>query len=602
MKISALKPADASTRVFQYGIRVNNESRELINQQFFLAHQTYNDIVAEIRRIAQDALLWLQEQAGPEAATIRAKIDELNEQFDKAKAEDNRDALKIIAEERRGLWREWYQLMHAARRENSAELMLKLNNIGERAECSIYLIRCGAVKRGLGWATANAALKAAIQAFRKQWPKFKQPNFRRIAEIPRKTLELQFTTPGGITVESVLSRKCPEVSIHQNGKKYADFTFRVGAGDDRKDVTGTIFYHRALPPEGKIKYARLVEQRIGKDLRHYLQLVVTGMPSNGNGADPTERPLAALDFGWYFEDDGRRIAGFADGGSPDDAEIVRLPSDIDDLLVRSENFKAERDTARDEVVSYLKELAFEAIPEAIQEELLLLRKLPVQHVAPSRLARLSIRWRTECPNYRQSVLQRLEDWRKDDKMRLQAESHLASRARGRRKKYYEELALIWTNKYGTIVIDSPELSEAAVVKDKTTGRHNKLGGIARGGRVKAALYDLEQALVNAASKTGTRLVKIKGRTSKTCSLCGGTIALQNDSDRNALCTECGATLDREKNAAAVVWLQGMAQADAIAQEYRAAQDKHAEQLQKRLERKQARTQARWKARTPSKQK
>ena len=57
MKITAIKPADASTRVYQYGVRINDDSLELIGQQFFLAHQTYNDIIAEIRRIVKDALL-----------------------------------------------------------------------------------------------------------------------------------------------------------------------------------------------------------------------------------------------------------------------------------------------------------------------------------------------------------------------------------------------------------------------------------------------------------------------------------------------------------------------------------------------------------------
>lgn len=596
-----MKQTDASTRVFQYGIRIDDESRELVRQQFMLAHQTYNDIVAEIRRIAKDATVWLQDMAGSDAAAIRAQIDVLTERFNRAKAEDNREILKETANDRRLLWREWYQRMHAARRSNIAELNLRLRGIGERTDCSTYRIRCGAVQQGLGWATANAGLKAAIQAFRKQWPKFKQPNFRRIAEVPRKTLELQFTTPGGIPVESIFNKKCTGISIQQiPARKYADFTFSVGAYGTRQDVHGTVYCHRPLPPEGKVKYARIVEQRIGKDLRHYLQMVVTGISANRGGVGE-DRPLAALDFGWYFEDDGRRIAGFADSGNPDDAEIVRLPVEIDNLFLRAEKIKSERDTNRDQIVSCLKAETFENVPEAIQEAVNLIRKLPTHYVASSYLARFAIKWRAECPNYAPSVFARLEHWRKADKMHWQAESHLATRARRRRKKYYEALALDWTSKYGTIVIDSPELAEAAIVKNKTTGLHNKLGGMARGGRVKAALYELEQALVNAASKTGTRLMKIKGRTSKTCSLCGGTVILKKEGDRDVCCSSCGEGIDREKNAAAVVWLQGMSKRETIEKMFLLARERHDDQLQKREAKKMARMQARWGARTPSTQ-
>ena len=116
--------------------------------------------------------------------------------------------------------------------------------------------------------------------------------------------------------------KSPEIYIQiKPSKKYADFSFRVGSGDSRQNVIGTIIYHRPLPPEGKIKYARLVEQRIGKDRKHYLQIVVSDISSNNSTNDTSKHPIASLDFGWYFEDSGRRIAGFSDSGNPEQAKL-----------------------------------------------------------------------------------------------------------------------------------------------------------------------------------------------------------------------------------------------------------------------------------------
>lgn len=156
------------------------------------------------------------------------------------------------------------------------------------------------------------------------------------------------------------------------------------------------------------------------------------------------------------------------------------------------------------------------MPDVLSENLKFIQRNPAHYTAPSRLVRMTLTWRNT-PEYEPEIHKRLEAWRKKDKMLWQAESHLARRARNRRRKYYEELALTIAKEYEYIVVDTPDLAKTAKVKDKRTGKHNPLGGVARGGRVKASLYDFQQALVNAAARFGTRVVKIQGRTSKTCS-------------------------------------------------------------------------------------
>lgn len=602
MKIDVLKPGDANSLVYQFGVRIAPECKEKLHEQFSLAHKTYNEIVAEIRRIDDEAIAWLQKKAGQTAATLRNRITELSEQFDQLKAKDDREGLKTVAEERRGLWREWYQLMHAARKEHSAELNERfMSHIGERKECHIYQLRCAAVKNGLGWATGNAVLKAAIQAHKKQWPKFKTPNFRSIAEIPRRVLELQFTTPGGVGVKEVLQGGCPEVSISANPgrRSYGSFTFRTGAGEARADITGTVYFHRPIPENGRIKYARLVEQRIGKDRKHYLQFVVTDLNNSEEPGVGQRKPLVALDFGWYYEDDGRRIAGQADSGNFRTAAILRLPPEIDTIMAQSAKYKSQRDTLRDEIVQELKMHEFRNPPDSLAEHLKNIKRLPAQHIASSRLARMTLDWRNNAQDYEPTLYKQLEEWRKQDKILWQAESHLSSRARNRRRKFYENLALSLATGYERIVIDTPELAETAKVKDKTTGKHSKLGGVARSGRVKAALYDLQQAIVNAASRYDTKVVKIQGRTSKTCCLCGGKAVVENPADREVQCEKCGEKIDRELNAATVVWLEGMKKATEIDEQFRLRVQERQETMAKRAARKSARQSARWNARTGS---
>lgn len=601
MKIDVLKPRDARARVYQYGIRVDDDCIGRLEEQFWAAHETYNNIVAEIRGIVSEAIAWLEENAGEEAKSLRERIPRLNEQWDGAKALDDREALRGIAEERRGLWRQWYQLMHEARRGSGDELKsLFLDRIGERKECGTYQIRSIAVNNGLGWATGNAVLKAAIQAYKKQWPKFKLPNFRRIADVTQKTLELQFTPKGGISVADILDGY-REVSMNiskASRRTYSGFRMRVGSGKIKGDVIGTVYYHRPMPPEGRVKYARLVERRIGKDRRYYIQFVVTDIEEDTGNTSGAKKQLAALDFGWYFEDDGRRIAGFADSGDPAAAKVLRLPHRVDELFDRSEQMKAKRDSLRDEIVAELKGMDFENPPEEIAEYITKIKRLPVQYVASSLLARLTLSWRRLAASYEAPVFDRLEDWYLQDRMHWQAESHLASRGRNMRKKHYEKLALGWAMEYETIIIDTPELSETAIVKNKTTGRHNKLGGVARGGRVRAALYDLRQAIENAAARYGVKVATIQGRTSKTCSLCGGTMSGE-DGGRELVCGSCGARLDREQNAAAVVWQEGMKQLETINEKYNLGKEAHEETLVKRKARQAARQSARWSARNGS---
>lgn len=600
MKLESVRPSDTDSRVYQFGVRVAPESRQKLREQFSLAHATYNAIVAEIRSIDNEAREWLQEKAGDAAVSLRQEIALVEAQMGDAKAADDRVRFKELATERRALWTQWYQLLHESRRVHTAELKREyMDKIGERSACPIYQIRCEAVAQGLGWATANAALKAAINAHKKQWPKFKVPNFRKIAEVPNKVIELQFTAKGGISVDELLSGKHPEISINGGAvgrRTYVDFRMRVGAGEAREDIVGTVYLHRPIPPEGRIKYARLVERRIGKDFRHYLQLVLTDLRNDDALFSKNAKPaVAALDFGWYYEDDGRRIAGFAESSDPDKAIVLRLPLEVDELLRKSNEKKSTRDQLRDEIVGELKALELKALnngPDSIRDELITMRRLPLQHVAQTRLVRLVYKWRNEAPDFIPQFLERLEAWRKEDKLLLQAESHLGFRARNLRKKFYEKLALDLVQRYDTIVIDTPELAETAKVKNKTTGEHNKLGGVARSGRVLAALYEFEQALVKAAAKYGVAVAKIKGRTSKTCSLCQGYTAPVNPADREVICRECGAVIDREANAAALIWQEAQARYDDIKQKCADRRDELANQIIERKVRKEIRQQAR----------
>lgn len=592
--------AEVSNLVYEYGVRIDQERLVDVRTEMRLAHNLYNELAAEMRRIGEQARHWLETKAGDAARVVRNKIDVLNEAFREAKGRDDRDALKQIANERRSLWRMYYEVVGAARVQHRKELgALFLNKIGRRSDCPTYQIMRGFVADGMGWATGNAVLAASLQAWAKQWPKFKLPNFHAAHDIVQQSLEVQFTG-GGLPVSKMHDGRHGDVCIigTESGRsKYHSFRFRVGSGAAKRDITGTVYLHRPLPSDAVLQRARLVERRIGKDRKHYLQFVLLLKESRPQFMVPEQRsPLLALDFGWYFEEDGRRVAGVADSGDPGEAKIVRFPPSLEALFEKAEALASERSLLRDEIAGELLAVKFTQAPEAITDALVGLKRVPtVQGIAPGRIASLAIKWRDECPEYQSQWLARLEEWRKKDRLLWQAATHTAKRARNGRRKLYQLWALDWCRKYERIAIDTPDLEETAKVKDKTSGKHNNLGRAARAGRVRVALYELAQCIQWAAVRAGTVVAEVLGRTSTTCAHCGAPTVSLPDNSRLLACSneECGAIEDREASSAAVVYSFVEANLAVIDMRYAEASNKKAEQLAKAKANQERRMAGRW---------
>lgn len=581
MKITVKGGRSIENVVYEYGARVDRNCIPALKNQFKLAHDTYNEIVAELKRIAKEARAWLEEKAGEDAKRIRQRIDVLNQAFKEAKAQDDRELLTKIAEERRGLWRAYYEQINAVRAANRAELKeLFESHIRQSKDCRIYQIRSEAVAKGLGWADGDAILTAAIQAWNKQWPKLKEPNFKSIHEVTQQFVQLRFKKD--VTGSVIKHGKHSSFAIEGDdfGKRaYLGFRFNVGSGELLQQVAGTVYVHRPLPDGARLLRARLVEKRVGKDNKYYIQLVLELKPEDAPAISSEKRqPLVALDFGWFFEEDGRRIAGLADADDPGMAKILRLPPEIETLFERAEAISGQRDTLRDEVAGELLAMSFTEAPEAISDDL---RKLKLvgkpNWVAPSRLARIVLRWKESCPDYLPDWLERLEAWRKADKLLWQASSHVARRARNARRNLYEGWALDLCKRYERIVIDTPDLAKSAKVKDKTTGKHSKLGATARSGRFRVSLSEFRLALEWAAARAETVIADILGRTSKTCAHCGGNAEVHEENSRVVICQNegCGAVEDRELNAAAVVYQNALQRIEEI--DLRYAEMTHAEE-------------------------
>lgn len=568
-RLSPGKQTAGDSVVYEYGVRLDAECTAAAHEQIRLARALYNDLVATTRDIVEQMQTFVLENAEPRARELVARVDELNADFAAARAANDEAAMKQVALTRREAWRELAPLMGATRKALRTELNARFfSRIGKNSSCDTYAVRCKAVTEGLGWATANAVLDSAVQAFQKSIKLGRAPRFAVGSLRTQDSLTLQFTAAGGVSATTLLEGAHKELGVvPTNGcgrRKYGEFRFRLGAAKAKQDATGTWQYHRPIPEGAHIGMARLVRKRIGKDTKWALQLLLR-LSEPVNIETGERKPLVAVHFGWAMDVTGRRVAAVTDAADPGAARLLQLPYEIETELARAAKIQSERDAARDALVPLIKQIEVsKKWPEELQEEVAKLRKLPAQHIAISRLHRL--RYTLREADSQSAVLEWLDAWRLDDRQRWQDAAHIARRARNRRRDFYRVTALDLARRYEAIVIEPLDLAGAAEKIDPQTGERNEFGAKARAGRVVAALYEFESALRWAAVKTDAALLDLVAPTASACAYCGGTVSTDKDDHRQLNCADCGALIERKVNGAACAWqIANAGRDDAVSQ-------------------------------------
>lgn len=565
--IDIVPQTNASTLVYKYGIRLNLESIEWVDEQIRLSRQLYNQIIEKMREIHQEMQSFTIAQAGPEGQALQDMIEQLNLTFNAAKANNDEPAMKQIAQERREHWAKLSVILKRVRHEHRDTLIERFySRIGRNATCATYQCRAEFVQNGLGQSTATRILENALRAWQMSMKKGKAPTFSKASEKQQDQLTIQFSTAGGCPIETIFAGKRKDFLIQYPKEKgfaprsYTPFIFRLGAASAHCYARGTVQVHRPIPANTHISMVHLVRKRLGNRFFYELHLVahlsepITIAPAH------RRKPLVALHFGWSVDEQGgRRLAGWSDNGQESDVKILRLPVSIETDLQASEALQSKRDVYRDEIFNQLKAWNKEGhqdnLPTEGESDLARywnkIRKLPAQHVSANALHRIVNAMVYE--NW--SIPSWLSTWDKvDQRMWVQA-VHLARRARNRRKNYYEQVALDLVRNYETIFLDLPDLKESAQKVNPLTGETTALTPSARSGRVVAALFVLDAAIKWAACKHGCAVLKNdSGKTAGMCHVCGHTDLKTEAKDSQTLyCPNCKSTLDRKRNGAVNAW-------------------------------------------------
>lgn len=558
-KIEITPQINGNQIVYKYGVRISPDSVPDIDGQIRVARAMYNNIIAVMRGIYDEMQTFVMDHAGPEGQVLHEKIAAANTAFAAAKADNDEARMKKIALERREYWKELSVILKEVRKEHKDTLKERFyRRIGNNASTETYACRAEAVRDGLGPFTATRILDSALKAWEMSMAKGKAPKFARGDEKDQDTLTLQFTQAGGAPVEDIFTgkRKDIEIAYPQKGfgaRSYSAFRFRLGAASEGVYAEGTVQLHRAIPQDTHIAMAHLVRKKIGGKYQYELQLLATLAKPLDLTPEYRRKPLVAVHFGWSWDEEGRRLAGIADTDDPIDAQMLTLPVSIENDINESSNIQSKRDTYRDETFMRLKE-EMELPTEGdtpLVEHWNRIRKLPAQYLSANRLHHLIVLMR----DAEITIPAWLETWRKADKRMWTQAVFLARSARNRRKTYYEKVAIDLASRYETILLDMPDMKEAAKKIDERTGEKTDLAKKARSGRVMAALHVLESAIKWAACKHGTAVLKVKGeKTASVCGFCGGEHLEERQNDSQTLyCLDCGSTMDRKLNAAATAW-------------------------------------------------
>ena len=187
-------------------------------------------------------------------------------------------------------------------------------------------------------------LKAHAHATRKGWPWLKRikscarPRYRRFdgEGLIAATLQGQ----SGVTAEDVLAG-CSHFSISGSGRKrIARLRLR-----DNLVVEIPIVYHRELPVESAVLFARLAIERVGDRWVYSIHITLKAKPKQWVGL-PGAAGKCAINFGWRRVDGGVRVA-YAVDESGNESSLV-FPQRLIDRQLHAESLRSLADSVATE--------------------------------------------------------------------------------------------------------------------------------------------------------------------------------------------------------------------------------------------------------------
>ena len=568
------------TRIYTFGLLTpDRETSKIVGDQIYLAHQYRNSLIEVEReyKVSRDRL--------DLTAPFASKIEVLTEELDQLKKKSRLARAKQlpITPEIKARVKE-AKLEKKKARDQLREARQALLTSGAEDLKALDLSRKLASKarykdfKGLAWGTKLLEAQALKSA-----AKGEDIHFRRWTGDGRVGIQLQGEIDDcdqhGLQVGSELLTDTRLRLTPLNDPKHPDnFELRFRVGSVNRDPIWVKFIakiHRALPPDGVIKWAWIYRSHIGPtwfqtksgqrvpNWKYELQLTVEAPsfkdrnPSILYGAD---RPTCGLDLGWRRLDDGvllpeMRVANWSssDGVSGE----ITLPKEVVRGLQRTDAGRIEDglkplksirsknlDALRDQLLAWISTRP--DLPEDwFKEE----RRYLPQWRSPKRFARLMVAWGNSRVPHDETILQLLTAFVREDQHLHVWEAEQREKSLRRRREHYRLKAMHLCQQFSEIHIENLNLTAFAKhASAEKAGKGQGKGG--RKNRIGAAPSELVAALTMMAPKFNCRLVTVEpALTTKTCHLCGHVNSLPTSAwVITQQCEGCGESWDKDDNA------------------------------------------------------
>ncbi len=326
---------------------------------------------------------------------------------------------------------------------------------------------------------------------------------------------------------------------------------RVGSDKSRKPVWVElpIVLHRPMPPDGEIRAASIVRERVGRRYRH--KAIITVALPDGEYANRPKPPagVVAVDLGWRMVTDGLRVAYWHDDQGRH-GQLVLGPEVLHEFS-KLPDLRAIRDRHFNEIKGALGAWkAQAALPDWLVEEL----KTLVAWRSPGRLMSLIARWAENRFAGDEEIWKSLQRWRERENHLFDWEANLRDQVHRRRREIYRVFAADLVQKYRTIVLEKFDLRSIAQKPDAEDGTRSSLPGDRQ--RTIAAVSTLRDAINNAAGRMGCEVEVVDAKYSTAeCHACGHVEKFDAAAQIWRTCPACGELWDQDHNAARVLMVR-----------------------------------------------
>lgn len=464
-------------------------------------------------------------------ASISVVKDDLNEIKKSTKSKSKTQEQKDIILGLRNDLKDLCQILKEAKSKfsNSVEYKEKIKNIE-----STYFKKGGELNRKndkLFWGSKNIQKRYAEVASDAAKKNKNLPSFRRYNKS--RIIGVQVQRGGGI--DNICKCTMVQVDIPEKWEKRCSVKARIRIGSTGKGNRIPIWaelemiMHRPFPDKCEIKWVQVIKKIIaGKEKWDILFTLRTPIEKNNNS-----NKAIALDIGWRKIGDEIRYGYMWDG---ENSKELRLPAKLISAFKKVESLQSIRDKMFNKMKDdgILKELKEEAPKDWFGKYCKYL------HLSESKKTWSTFvkKWRNDRWDGDDELFNKMEEWREQERHLWLWQENFRSKKIAARDDLYKNIAASLAKEYGILIIEDFDLSEISV------------DGYAGGQRTMVALHKLRDALVNAFVGCGSTVIKIDPKnTTKKCNVCKSVEEWEKPGEVRHTCTCCGATWDRDENAA-----------------------------------------------------